>query len=230
MYVAGVQTAHTLILSRSISMIIYTIYKSVNRINGKVYIGFDSKWPKRKREHKSSSKKIKNKFYNAIRKYGWDSFTWEIIYQSKDGNHTLNVMENYFINEYDVFKNGYNSTLGGDGCLGMKGSMKGKHHTEETKKILSEKNLGSLNSYYGKNHTKEIREKIGLKLTGNKNCLGRILSEDTKTKISQKAKSRLKDPTKNPMFGKKHSAETIEKISNSKKGKIPWNKGLKLAV
>ena len=51
-------------------MIIYTIYKIVNQLNGKVYIGFDSKWPKRKTEHKSSSKKLKNKFYNAINKYG----------------------------------------------------------------------------------------------------------------------------------------------------------------
>jgi len=30
-------------------MIIYTIYKCVNTINGKVYIGFDSQWPNRQK-------------------------------------------------------------------------------------------------------------------------------------------------------------------------------------
>lgn len=211
-------------------MIIYSIYKSVNKINGKVYIGFDSQWPKRKREHKSSSKKLKNKFYNAIRKYGWENFDWQVIYQSTDGNHTLNVMEQYFITEHDSFHKGYNSTLGGDGALGLKSPMCGKKHSEKTKQYLSEINSGKLNRFYGKNHTQEVKDKIKYKLTGNKNCLGRVVSEETKRKISEKAKLRLKDPTKNPMFGKLQSKETKEKISNSKKGKIPWNKGIKLVV
>lgn len=100
-------------------MIIYTIYKSVNTINGKIYIGFDSNWPNRMAVHKSSYKKYDYKFYRAIRKYGWKNFEWSILYQSKDKEHTKDVMENYFINEYDSFNNGYNSTLGGEGTFGM---------------------------------------------------------------------------------------------------------------
>ena len=83
---------------------IHTIYKSVNIKNGKVYIGFDSNWPNRMRIHKSASKKQDNKFYRAIRKHGWDSFEWSPIYQSHDKEHTLNVMEKYFIQEYNSFK------------------------------------------------------------------------------------------------------------------------------
>ena len=98
---------------------IHTIYKSVNTKNGKVYIGFDSNWPNRMAVHKSASKKQNYKFYRAIRKYGWDSFEWSVIYQSQDKEHTLNVMETFFIKEYDSFHNGYNSTLGGDGCFGL---------------------------------------------------------------------------------------------------------------
>lgn len=97
-------------------MCIYTIYRSTNIINNKVYIGFDSAWPKRKQDHKSSSKyDDNNKFYNAIRKYGWDNFVWEILYQSMDYLHTLNVMEPSFINEYDSLANGYNTDIGGIG-------------------------------------------------------------------------------------------------------------------
>ena len=101
-------------------MQIYTIYKSTNKINGCSYIGFDKNWPARKRGHKSSYKKQNrnSKFYNAIQKYGWDNFVWEVIYQSKDGEHTLNVMEPFFIKENNSFKKGLNSTLGGEGTLG----------------------------------------------------------------------------------------------------------------
>lgn len=103
-------------------MIIYTIYKSTNTINGKVYIGFDSNYPSRIKDHKKSALKKGSDtyFHRAIRKYGWDNFTWEIIYQSVDGNHTLNVMEGYFITEHDTYYNGYNMTLGGEGSLGHK--------------------------------------------------------------------------------------------------------------
>lgn len=104
---------------------IYTIYKVTNTINNKIYIGFDSDWPKRIKTHKSDYKR-KNKlcrFYSAIIHYGWDNFLWEPIYQSKNKNHTLNEMENYFIEEYRTYIgfedcNGYNMTLGGDGALG----------------------------------------------------------------------------------------------------------------
>ena len=48
---------------------------------------------------------------------------------------------------------------------------------------------------------------------------GKKASEETKTKMS---KSNAKY-----WLGKHLSAETIEKMSNSKKGQIPWNKGTK---
>jgi len=97
---------------------IYSIYKITNTINGKVYIGFDSNWPNRQKSHKYASNKRNQKIYYAFRKYGWNNFIWEVIYQSKDDNHCLNIMESYFIEEYDSFKNGYNLTLGGEGTLG----------------------------------------------------------------------------------------------------------------
>jgi group I intron endonuclease len=103
-------------------MNIYTIYKATNKINNKCYIGFDSHWPKRKSEHKSAAMRDKsyNKFYNAIKKYGWDNFIWEIVYQSTDGNHCLNSMEPYFIKEFNSLSTGYNSSYGGESGLGNK--------------------------------------------------------------------------------------------------------------
>ena len=153
-------------------MSIYTIYKSVNTKTGKVYIGFDSNWPNRVRIHKSASKNQNYKFYHAIRKYGWDNFEWSVIYQSKDKQHTLKKMESYFINEYNSMKNGYNSTLGGDGTFGLILS-------EESRKLISIKNK------IPKPHTAEHNKKIGDANRGKKR---KPLSDEIKSKISQATK------------------------------------------
>lgn len=111
-------------------MIIYSIYKIVNQINGKVYIGFDSSWPKRKYSHKYHIKNRNQHIYLAFRKYGWENFNWEVIYQSTDGQHCLNEMEPYFIKEYNSYYTGYNETFGGEGTLG-------RTSKEETKNKIS---------------------------------------------------------------------------------------------
>ena len=125
-------------------MNIYTIYKALNKINNKVYIGFDSNWPHRKNSHKCYYKSKDTKFYRAIKKYGWENFKWVIIYQSKDKLHTLKEMETHFITEYNSFKKGYNSTFGGDGTFGFHNTnykpsygFLGKKHTKQTKALMS---------------------------------------------------------------------------------------------
>ena len=81
-------------------MIIHNIYRIVNQTNGKVYIGYTSKSLKtRMNEHRSGSNKRNTKLYAAIRKYGWDNFKIDIIYQSLDGQHCLKTMETHFIKE-----------------------------------------------------------------------------------------------------------------------------------
>lgn len=116
---------------------IYSIYSAYCVVTKQHYIGFDSKWPKRQQDHKRESQKNNNiKFYNAIKKYGWHNFVWEVIYQSTDGEHCLNVMEEFFINEYDSIKNGYNIVPGGRRgpiLFGEANGMFGKTHTNKVK-------------------------------------------------------------------------------------------------
>jgi len=120
---------------------IYTIYRATNIINGKVYIGFDSNWPKRMSEHIwAALRGDQLVFYNAIRKYGTNNFVWDILYQSTDGSHTKDIMEGIFIKEYNSHihfenSNGYNMTLGGDGTLGY-------NHLQITKDKIKEFNIG----------------------------------------------------------------------------------------
>lgn len=53
-------------------------------------------------------------FHCAIRKYGEDAFTWEIIDTAMTEDE-LNEKEKYWISSHDSFNNGYNMTEGGDG-------------------------------------------------------------------------------------------------------------------
>jgi group I intron endonuclease len=158
-------------------MNIYSVYKATNKITNKVYIGFDSSWPKRWFWHKSQFNKKDTKFYRAVRKYGWNNFDWEIIYQSKDREHTLKKMESYFITEYNSYKIGYNSTLGGEGTNGYKQKEEHKRKiaeskigkkrppaTEDSRKKMSESMLGKNKAP----KTYEHRLKISKSLRGRK--------------------------------------------------------------
>lgn len=106
------------ITNRSNSMNIYSIYKATNNVNGKSYIGFDANWPTRQKNHKKNYTERNSNFYAALRKHGWENFTWEILYQSTDKEYTHKVMEEHFIREYDTHcdtGHGYNMSYGGDG-------------------------------------------------------------------------------------------------------------------
>lgn len=96
------------------------IYKVSNINNDKIYIGQTIRTLKERWEQhitdSHNKKDITNHFHNAIRKYGAQSFN-PIILEECD-NDLLNEREKYWINYYDSYNNGYNSTLGGNGREG----------------------------------------------------------------------------------------------------------------
>jgi group I intron endonuclease len=80
---------------------------------------------------------------------------------------------------------------------------------------------GDRNGMYGKTHTEENRKKFSEIHKGNQYCKGKIVSNETRQKMSENAK--LKIGEKNPFFGKHHSEETKRKIGQAKIGNIPTN-------
>lgn len=97
------------------------IYKITNKINGKCYIGqsihIESRWG----EEKRVSNNPKSKSYNtvlsrAFRRYGIENFNFEILEECPV--ELLNEKEIYYINYYNSYFEGYNSTTGGQGCQG----------------------------------------------------------------------------------------------------------------
>lgn len=93
------------------------IYSLTNIVNGKMYVGKTTKPPQiRYNEHIEESKKERSKhrqLYAAIREYGVDNFKFQLIEKCEDD--IAPNREQYYINLYNTFENGYNETLGGDG-------------------------------------------------------------------------------------------------------------------
>ncbi len=101
------------------------IYKYTSP-SGRCYIGQTIDEKRRKTEHKRSLRLgVDNSFYRAVRKYGYENFTYEVLFRlnSKDSTRTkitLNAMEKFYVKFYNSFKDGYNMTMGGDGFIGFK--------------------------------------------------------------------------------------------------------------
>jgi hypothetical protein len=69
-------------------------------------------------------------------------------------------------------------------------------HSENTKKIMSEKKSGDNNHFYGKTHSEDARKKISESKKGKPgpgNFRGKSHSEEAKRKISDKLKSKPED-------------------------------------
>lgn len=94
------------------------IYCISNNINNNLYIG-KTTYPNietRFKEHQRDSRKEKCKdrpLYRAINKYGFENFTISLI--DECDIRELEAREQYWIDYYDTYNNGYNATKGGDG-------------------------------------------------------------------------------------------------------------------
>jgi group I intron endonuclease len=94
------------------------IYKATNIVNNKSYIGQSINSLKvRKASHKCAALKDSNSyFHKAIRKYGWDLFIWEILYEC-NSIEELDSKETELILLHETHYltgKGYNITKGGD--------------------------------------------------------------------------------------------------------------------
>ena len=91
------------------------IYKITCNETGKCYIGQSIDIENRWFQHICAAKyeTDNNKFYNAMRKYGYENFTYEIIEECSNSQAELDDRERYWIEYYNSYEDGYNSTRGG---------------------------------------------------------------------------------------------------------------------
>lgn len=143
------------------------IYKVTNLINGKIYIGqtihsIEERWNAHCfRSHLDSHYSL---FHNAIKKYGKENFKLELV-DTADSFEELNEKEIFYIKKYNsLTPNGYNMAEGGQGTKGM--------------------DPGYHNGMFGKSQSDKQKE------VARNYMKNRIISEETKKKMSESAKKR----------------------------------------
>jgi group I intron endonuclease len=183
------------------------IYITTNQINNKRYIG------------KYKSKDWDYSYFGsgkllgyAIKKYGLENFTCFPLAWAWNEDE-LNQLEISYIEhykpEYNIAKGGHGGNLGEKVNKKISEKLKGKVHTEEHKRKISESNKGKKR----KTFTEEHKRKLSEKCKGEKNGMfGKNHTEKTRLKLIESAKGE-----NNPMFGRKHSEGTKLKISIARK-------------
>lgn len=165
------------------------IYRIINIVNGKFYIGSSKNLEKRKKEHFRELKANKHanaKLQHAYNKYGKDSFKFEILEHVVDVSSLLNTEQKWL----DKFKT-YDREVGYNIAINASAPMKGRKHTEETKKRFSEMRIGDKNYNFGKKMPRDAVEKMKIKISG-KNSV---------------------------WYGRKHTKEELNKMSKSSANK-----------
>lgn len=201
----------------------YCVYVHRNTVNGKQYCGITSQKPEY-RWRDGDGYTHNTHFQRAVQKYGWDAFE-HIILRDGLSHQEANAIEQEYILEHCLTDQrfGYNQTLGGDGTVGYT-------HTEETRRKMSE-------SRTGHGCSPETCLKISEKNSGERNGMygatpwnkGVPMPDETRAKVSKNRRGKTVGES-HPMYGKKHTEESIKKMSESHKGVAPWNKGIKMNI
>ncbi len=200
------------------------VYSIENQMNGKRYIGSSFDIRQRFWDHRCGLRKNKHgnqHLQSSWNKYGGDNFEFSILQEcDTDDMDVLIGIEQNWIDHYEANNRefGYNMRKVAGSCLGMKASPEkiakmskmfsgsgnpfyGKHHTEKSKRRMSE-------STKKQRLSDEHKEKIRQAMTGEKNHrYGKPLSDEVKKKISDAKK------------GTKASQETKDKMSLDRRGK-----------
>lgn len=184
------------------------IYKITNQINGKCYIGQSIDISRRWNQHKNNSNNPKNScfnlpFYQALRKYGIENFSFEILEQCL--KEELNDKEFSYINYFKANdpKYGYNLTPGGnnnylsfvkitpENLFNIKNLLKNSLISQtEIAKIfnidqttISDINLGKI--HFDDNEQYPLRDSLKLRKIKDKSCYhpckscGKLISKES---------------------------------------------------
>lgn len=179
------------------------IYKIQNKINGLVYVGCTiSSLEKRFQEHLYRCLKTdyKSKLYNSIKKYGVENFTIDLV--DECDLSVIYETEKKYIQEFDSYNNGLNSTYGGEGCLGYT-------HSPEIRKKISEGTKNG-NSHKGKTYEELYGDRAEEEKMKRKNSVKLkwdSMDEDERNNRVKKTKDAIKNNSK-------YSQEIINEIKN----------------
>lgn len=176
----------------------------------------------RKKAHHSQ------KLQRAWNQHGENAFVFSVI--EKCNTEKLDLLEQFWIDEKRSFSDGYNAApfvtcwpigikwteerkekvrgsgnhMFGSNRCGEKNPMFGRTHSEETKRLISvkssERTQGKDHPLFGVVVTSETRAKISAGNKGKHNQAKGPMSQETKAKLSAKAKARYAAGFENPSY------------------------------
>lgn len=188
------------------------VYLATNNINGKIYVGITTRDLKtRVSEHKYDSLhrdgKTRTYFHTAMKKYGFDNFTFEILEKIYDDTPTgliskLRSLEQYYIAllRSSNKSTGYNLTDGGEGVFGYKFS---EQQRQEMSKARKGRHISDI-------HKERISEFMR---SADNPHLGKHLSNETRKKISDARRGKFVGEA-NPMYGKKRPDLALRNLNS----------------
>ena len=211
-------------------LVVSGIYKIVNLVNSKIYVGSAVNVRKRwnlhltyLRQQRHHSKHLQASF----NKYGRESFIIELL-EEVPREHLLE-REQFYLNSLRPF----DGTRGYNICP-IAGSVLGVKRSATVREAMRQRMLGRVPWNKGIKrppYSAQWKANIGAAMLGEKNhFFGKTHTDESKRIIATKTKQRLADPTKNYfygkhftgssnwMFGKTHMPEAKAKISARSKG------------
>ena len=163
----------------------WCVYMHNNTKNQKKYIGItsrqcDIRWRLSGKGYAPAKDEVPTVFWNAIQKYGWESFEHIILEANIQTLEKAYEQEQYWINYYHTYIRdpecwGYNSTIGGKGSAG-------KVVSAETREKIGKTSKGRCGYWKGKKLPRAAVEKIAAKHRGAK------ASDETKAKMRASSK------------------------------------------
>lgn len=210
---------------------VHYIYRIVNLIDGKSYIGYTINPSRRWKAHKRLAVSGGGfKLHFAMRRDGIEKFEFSVIHETHNRMEALHELEPYYINLYESKVDGYNSTTGGAGSIGWNPSTetrtlwskqrKGRKHTEEYKKAVSERMRQNppMRSTEARAKLSETMKRLGIRPIMTPDVISKIrLANTGKAKHSEEHKRKLSEKLKlNPLLA---NQESREKQKRNRKGK-----------
>jgi group I intron endonuclease len=213
------------------------VYKLINLINNRIYIGSAKGFKQRWYQHHYSLKNNKhsNKFLQAdYNKCGEDAFKFEVLVVTNgDKQERLLIEEQYISQFYDKGEDCYNLC---NRAISREGTISNNPLSTKEKKSISMKEAWKRMLV----ETKEKRSELIRAAHSTPEAKQRIKEKWQDKEYKEKMKQYSKQNggwnkgmkfsqysgINHPMHGKIHSQETREKISQSRKGKNAWNEGV----
>lgn len=185
----------------------WTVYIHTNKINGKAYVGITGQSVDRRWRSDGSGYKKCLMFYRAIKKYGWNNFKHEILFENltkeEAENKEQELIAKYHLNNkrygYNIANGGSVNSVSQQTKEKIRETLKsnyvkenhpnyGKHFSEEMKKKLSDSHKGIMDGEKHPNYGKEMQESQKKKISDTLKRKGIKPCEEVRRKGAQARK------------------------------------------